>query len=110
MSYKYKDYIRWSHAGQTFTIINKDDFVAVVLKPEFNSTKFLNFQRRLNMYGFRKYNNHSLNSKNKEKIELPIQNNNNNEIFECSDNFDEDDENVFTYYHTNFKHGNKNCK
>ncbi|OUM70085.1 hypothetical protein PIROE2DRAFT_37666, partial [Piromyces sp. E2] len=61
------DCIQWSNEGFSFTIHNLDIFIDRILKVRFGCKKFTNFQRLLNMYGFRKVNNTSLNSENNKE-------------------------------------------
>ncbi|OUM67801.1 hypothetical protein PIROE2DRAFT_28561, partial [Piromyces sp. E2] len=49
--------IQESHEGFSFTINNQEIFTEKILKSQFRCTKFTNFQRLLNMYGFKKVNN-----------------------------------------------------
>ncbi|EOD45453.1 putative heat shock transcription factor protein [Neofusicoccum parvum UCRNP2] len=50
----YTDLIRWSDDGNSFIVLNKDEFAKTLIPELFKHNNYASFVRQLNMYGFRK--------------------------------------------------------
>ncbi|KAL2890937.1 Heat shock factor protein [Ceratocystis lukuohia] len=51
---KYRDLIRWSAKGDSFFVMNEDEFAKKLIPDLFKHNNYASFVRQLNMYGFHK--------------------------------------------------------
>ncbi|KAL5611919.1 hypothetical protein BROUX41_000514 [Berkeleyomyces rouxiae] len=51
---KYRDLIRWSTKGDSFFVMNEDEFAKKLIPDLFKHNNYASFVRQLNMYGFHK--------------------------------------------------------
>lgn len=62
----YKDVVRWTHTGDSFVVVNTNEFTKDVLPRHFKHSNFASFVRQLNKYDF-----HKVKISNEEKISYP---------------------------------------
>lgn len=51
---QYSDFIRWSDDGNSFIVLDEDEFARRLIPELFKHNKYASFVRQLNMYGFHK--------------------------------------------------------
>ncbi|EED24565.1 heat shock transcription factor Hsf1, putative [Talaromyces stipitatus ATCC 10500] len=51
---QYADFIRWSEDGNSFIVLDEDEFARRLIPELFKHNKYASFVRQLNMYGFHK--------------------------------------------------------
>lgn len=62
----YKDVVRWTHDGNSFVVLNTNEFTKDILPRHFKHSNFASFVRQLNKYDF-----HKVKVSNEEKIHYP---------------------------------------
>lgn len=51
---QYAEFIRWSDDGNSFIVLDEDEFARILIPELFKHNKYASFVRQLNMYGFHK--------------------------------------------------------
>ncbi|EGW31922.1 uncharacterized protein SPAPADRAFT_61025 [Spathaspora passalidarum NRRL Y-27907] len=62
----YKDIVRWTHTGDSFVVLNTNEFTKEILPRHFKHSNFASFVRQLNKYDF-----HKVKISNEERATYP---------------------------------------